>query len=118
VPTTFEPAGIVFLEAAAAGIPCIGPSRGGAAYLIGPGGVTVDPTDATALSAAMRSMCDPAAAAAAGRAASERAPLFTWPKVAARIMAAAGLREWPSDEGLFGTTNADRSFESAQEQWS
>ncbi len=104
VPTTFEPAGIVFLEAAAAGLPSIGTSRGGAADLIGAGGVTVDPTDPVALGAAMRHMCDPAAAAAAGRAAAERVRLFTWPKVAERILAAAGLRSWPVEDGLFDSS--------------
>ncbi|GAB3052562.1 hypothetical protein GCM10027053_10710 [Intrasporangium mesophilum] len=101
VPTSFEPAGIVFLEAAAAGIPCIGTSRGGAADLIGPGGVTVDPADPLTLVAAMRHLCDPATAAAAGTAAAARVRLFTWPKVAERILAAAGLRSWPLDQGPF-----------------
>ena len=103
VPTTFEPAGIVHVEAAAAGVPSIGSARGGAADMIGPAGLTVAPGDVPELVAAMDRMADPETARRMGEAGLERARLFTWDLVAHRMLQAGGLE--PYDDaawrGLF-----------------
>lgn len=91
MPSLFEAAGIVYLEAAACGVPSIGTTRGGAADLIGAGGVVVDPTDSEGLRRAMLAMCDATAARQAGRVAERRAEDFEWRAVAARLMEALGL---------------------------
>ncbi|RKQ36515.1 glycosyltransferase family 4 protein [Kocuria tytonis] len=105
VPTTFEPAGIVHVEAAATGVPSIGSRRGGAGDMIGTAGLTVTPGDVPELVAAMERMADPATARRMGEAGRERARLFTWDLVAHRILQAAGLE--PHDDaawrGLFTT---------------
>ena len=89
MPSHFEPFGIVYVEAAAAGVPSIGTLVGGAGDAIGPGGgLLVDPNDERALVEAMEAMCDPVRAAAMGGAARERSHLFTWKAVAERIMEA------------------------------
>jgi glycogen synthase len=89
MPSRYEPFGIVYVEAAAAGVPSIGTVVGGARDAIGPGGgLLVDPNDDVALVEAMEAMCDPAKAAAMGAAARERSHLFTWAAVAERIMGA------------------------------
>lgn len=93
VPTTFEPAGIVHVEAAAAGVPSIGSAAGGARDMIGPSGVTVRPGSVPSLVAAMRTMADGATARRMGGAGRERAGLFTWERVAARLLQAAGAME-------------------------
>lgn len=92
VPTAFEAAGIAFLEAAAVGIPRIGASGCGAPDMIGPGGVVARPDDLDALAAAMLHLADPERARALGAAGRELAPLFTWDRVASRILQSAGLR--------------------------
>jgi glycosyltransferase involved in cell wall biosynthesis len=86
MPSRFEPFGMVYAEAAAAGVPSIGSTVGGAADAIGDGGLLVDPGDESALLDAMTAMCDPATAAALGRSALERADLFTWTAVARRLL--------------------------------
>ncbi|WP_035809873.1 glycosyltransferase family 4 protein [Curtobacterium sp. S6] len=91
MPTRIEAAGIAHLEAAAAGIPSIGTSVGGARDIIGPSGITVTPGDVDDLTGAMRRMCDPEFARRLGAAGLERAPLFTWEMVAHRILQSAGL---------------------------
>jgi glycosyltransferase involved in cell wall biosynthesis len=91
MPSLFEPAGIVFTEAAAAGLPSVGGSVGGSVDLIGDAGRVVDPTDDDAVAAAMLELADPAVAAALGAAALDRAGLFTWRAVAARLLDALGL---------------------------
>jgi glycosyltransferase involved in cell wall biosynthesis len=89
VPSRYEPYGIVYAEAAAAGIPSIGTTVGGAAEPIGPdGGVLVDPEDPEALLEAMRRCADPAQAARMGAAARERARHHTWGRVAERVLRA------------------------------
>lgn len=45
VPSRLEPAGIVYAEAGRMGIPSIGTTVGGAADMIGDGGIVVDPSD-------------------------------------------------------------------------
>lgn len=85
VPTSFEPAGIVHVEAATAGVPSIGSAAGGARDMIGPSGVTVEPGSIPSLVAAMHVMADPDTARAMGDAGRERAQLFTWEQVAKRL---------------------------------
>jgi glycosyltransferase involved in cell wall biosynthesis len=95
MPSRFEPFGIVYVEAAAAGVPSIGTLVGGARDAVGEGGLLVDPTDENALVDAMATMCNPDRASAMGAAALKRAHLFTWKAVAQRMIdafdAPAGL---------------------------
>ena len=91
MPSLFEPAGIVFTEAAAAGLPSIGGTVGGSVDLIGDAGLVVDPLDDAAVEKAMRELADPVTAAELGARARARADLFTWRAVAARLLAALGL---------------------------
>lgn len=91
MPSRYEPFGMVYVEAAAAGVPSIGTTVGGAADAIGDGGLLVDPTDDAALLDAMRRLSDPERAAEAGAAALERAELFTWRRVAERVVRALRL---------------------------
>ena len=91
LPSSYEAVGIVFAEAAAAGLPSIGTTAGGAADVIGDGGVVVDPDDQSALVAAMLQLADGATAARIGAAALARAPFYTWDGVAARVLDALGL---------------------------
>ena len=99
VPTSFEPTGIVYLEAAGAGIPSIGSSSGGAGDLIGRGGMTVAPGNTQELVAAMMHMTDATAAQSMGVIARQRAPLFTWLATAQRILQSAALSQWDSPCG-------------------
>jgi glycosyltransferase involved in cell wall biosynthesis len=98
LPSMLEPFGIVYVEAAAAGIASIGTSRGGTADSIGDGGVRVDPEDDDALHDAMRSMCDPGVARELGRAAHQRASAFTWSAVGQRVVRALDLGAVPGHE--------------------
>ncbi|MFB9378505.1 glycosyltransferase family 4 protein [Kineococcus gynurae] len=86
MPSLYEPAGVVFTEAAASGLPSIGGSNGGSADFIGDGGVVVDPTSTEAVLAAMLRFCDPATARATGARAAARSPLFTWTALAGRLL--------------------------------
>jgi glycosyltransferase involved in cell wall biosynthesis len=88
MPSLFEPFGIVFAEASAAGIPSIGTSVGGCADLLEGHGRVVDPWDEEALLAAMLQLSQPAVAERAGALARERAKDFTWPEVGGRILCA------------------------------
>jgi glycosyltransferase involved in cell wall biosynthesis len=91
MPSRYEPFGLVYVEAAAAGIPSIGTTVGGTREAIGEGGRIVDPGDPAALFAAMRELADGDAAAQLGAIARQRARHFTWRAVAERIMGALGL---------------------------
>jgi glycosyltransferase involved in cell wall biosynthesis len=92
VPSRVEPFGIVYLEAASAGVPSIVGSEGGAREAIGDdGGIVVAPGDETELMRAMLRMADPEAARRMGDAVRERSALYTWPKVAERLLRALGL---------------------------
>jgi hypothetical protein len=91
VPSLREAFGMVYAEAAAAGLPAIGTSAGGPADVIRNGGCVVDPHDDDALLAAMRRLADPDVARAAGAAALARADLFTWRAVAGRVARALAL---------------------------
>ena len=56
MPSRFEPFGMVYAEAAAAGVPSIGSTGGGAADAIGDGGLLVEPGNESALLNAMVAM--------------------------------------------------------------
>lgn len=88
MPSHSEASAIAYVEAATAGLPSIGTSAGGSGYLIGEGGLVVDPADAGALLEAMRRLAVPETAAAMGALAKERSRLFSWEAVSARILAA------------------------------
>jgi len=97
MPSSIEPFGIVYVEAAAAGLASIGTTIGGTATSIGDGGLVVDPGDDEALYLAMAALCDPDRARALGRRAQARAEVFTWRNMAERIVRATGLVDDPSD---------------------
>jgi glycosyltransferase involved in cell wall biosynthesis len=88
MPSFAEACGIAYVEAASAGLPSIGTLRGGSDYLIGDGGLVIDPYDLQALESAMLLLCDPDTAARMGAAAKVRSELFTWPAVAERLLRA------------------------------
>ena len=88
MPSHVEAAGIAYVEAAAAGLPSIATSVGGSNYLVGDGGIIVDPHDDDALLAAMRTLADPETAARIGAQAHRRSRMFTWKAVAGRIVSA------------------------------
>jgi glycosyltransferase involved in cell wall biosynthesis len=88
MPSAYEPFGIAYLDAGAAGLPSIGTTVGGAPDAIGAGGVVVDPSEERALSAAMLRLAAPDTARELGRRAAERSRLFTWRAVAERLLRA------------------------------
>jgi glycosyltransferase involved in cell wall biosynthesis len=89
MPSSFEPFGIVHVEAAAAGVPSIGTTVGGAAYAIGSrAGLLVRPGDEEGLLGAMLELSNPDTAMRMGAAALERSGRFTWRAVAERVLAA------------------------------
>jgi glycosyltransferase involved in cell wall biosynthesis len=92
MPSAVEPFGVVYVEAAAAGVPSIATSVGGPGTIVTEGtGLLVPPGDEAALLDAMRTLADPAVARRMGAAARERSRLFTWELVAARLLRALGL---------------------------
>jgi glycosyltransferase involved in cell wall biosynthesis len=88
MPSHYDAAGIAYVEAASAGLPSIGTRNGGPGFLIGDGGLVVDPRDDEALLGALRHLADPDTAARMGAAAKERSELFTWSAVARRLVRA------------------------------
>jgi glycosyltransferase involved in cell wall biosynthesis len=86
MPSKNEPLGIAYIDAATAGVPSIGTTSGGAIDAIGDGGVVVDPGNSEQLLAAMLKLADPATARAMGDKARARSDLFTWRKVAERLI--------------------------------
>jgi glycosyltransferase involved in cell wall biosynthesis len=88
MPSHSEASAIAYVEAASAGLPSIGTSAGGSGYLIGDGGVIVDPGDDEALLAAMLRLADPTITERMGAAAKQRSRLFTWEAVARRLLQA------------------------------
>ena len=93
MPSLHEPAGIVYVEAGGAGIASIGTSDGGAATMIGPGGLVVDPLEPEQIVAAMLKLADPATARRLGELAHRHAGLFTWRKIAERMIRALAIPE-------------------------
>jgi glycosyltransferase involved in cell wall biosynthesis len=91
MPSLHEPAGLVYVEAGGAGVASIGTTDGGAATMIGPGGVVVDPADPAQLVDAMLDLADPDTARRLGALAYEHSKLFTWRKVAERVIRAMGV---------------------------
>jgi phosphatidylinositol alpha-1,6-mannosyltransferase len=80
--------GIVYLEAAAHGLPAVAGNVGGAvdAVVHGETGLLVDPTDHVAVADALTSLLrSPETAQQLGRAGAERAAAFAWPKIARRV---------------------------------
>jgi len=98
MPSHSEASAIAYVEAAAAGLPSIGTSSGGSDYLIGDGGLIVDPGDEGGLLAAMRGLAEPEAAARMGAAAKERSHLFTWEAISRRLLQA--LEGKPVEAGV------------------
>jgi glycosyltransferase involved in cell wall biosynthesis len=93
MPSLVEPFGIVYVEAASAGIPSIVSGEGGARDIVGEhGGAVVQPGDEDRLLEAMLRLADPMTAREMGEAARERSRLYTWSKVAERLLRALGLR--------------------------
>jgi glycosyltransferase involved in cell wall biosynthesis len=92
MPSLVEPFGIVYVEAASAGIPSIVSGEGGARDIVGEeGGAVVQPGDEDGLLEAMLRLADPVTAREMGEAARERSRLYTWSKVAERLLRALGL---------------------------
>ena len=91
LPSFHEPSATAHVEAGHAGIPSIGSANGGAQTVIGPGGYVVEPGDDGALVAAMVRLTDPAHAAELGARAHRHAELFTWRRVAERLVRALAL---------------------------
>jgi glycosyltransferase involved in cell wall biosynthesis len=88
MPSTVEPAGMVYVEAAMGGAPSIGTSVGGAPELIGPGGRVVDPYDQEGLTRAMLDLCRAEVAESLGLQARRHAERFTWKATAERLLQA------------------------------
>jgi len=92
MPSWVEPTAIAYVEAASFGLPSIASSVGGSADLVGEGGILVEPGDEEALVRAMEDLCRPQRARALGARGRARSELFTWPRVAARILTALRIR--------------------------
>ena len=90
-PSLHDPSPVVHVEAGTAGIGSIGTRNGGAATLVGTGGILVDPLDQEALTRGMLAMCDPVIAREAGENAYELSRELTWRKVAERLVRAGRL---------------------------
>ncbi len=88
MPSGYEPFGIAYLDAGAAGIPSIGTTVGGARDAVGPGGILVDPDEDGALLEAMLKMASPATASRFGALAFEHSALYTWRAVGERVLRA------------------------------
>jgi glycosyltransferase involved in cell wall biosynthesis len=101
MPSQCEPSGIVYLEAAAAGIPSIGTTVGGSSELIGDGGCVVDPHDDQALFDAMLRFSEAETGKMVGARAARRADRFTWQAVARQVLKAFGSHSprTPDSEG-------------------
>jgi hypothetical protein len=91
LPSKFEPFGIAYVDAAAAGVPSIGTSNGGAADAIGDGGILIDPADLQGLCRAMLELSEPGRAGELGRRAFAHSAGLSWQGVAERILSAMSL---------------------------
>lgn len=96
LPSLFEPFGIVFLEAMAHGLPCIGTTVGGIPEIIENGhtGYVVPPNNVDALFHAVLDLVgDPTRAKAMGAAGHRRVlGHFTWDRVVERMLGAIAIR--------------------------
>jgi hypothetical protein len=90
MPSTYEPFGIAYVDAASSGIASIGTTVGGAPDAVGDGGRLVDPADEGALREAMLELSDPGTARQLGERAYSRSKLLTWQAVAERLLRALG----------------------------
>ncbi len=88
MPSTFEPLGIAYLDAGAAGTPSIGTTVGGAPDAVGPGGMVVDPGVEGALLDAMLELSVPETARRLGGLARVHSAQYTWQAVAERLLRA------------------------------
>jgi glycosyltransferase involved in cell wall biosynthesis len=88
LPSFVEPFGIVYVEAATAGLASVATSVGGTLTAVGDGGVLVDPHDHDALYRAMRQLARPETARTLGARALARSSLFSWRKSAERLVRA------------------------------
>ena len=89
MPSFNEPWGIVYLEAATAGLPVIATTEGGIHDALGDdAALYVDPRDESGLNGAMKRLTDPAMAASMGSAARSSAAQYTWDRVAGRVLEA------------------------------
>jgi glycosyltransferase involved in cell wall biosynthesis len=91
MPSLHEPAGIVYAEAGGAGIASIGTTDGGAATMIGDGGIVVDPRSLEQICDAMLALAEPGRARELGELARANAELMTWRKVAERVLRAMSI---------------------------
>jgi hypothetical protein len=96
VPSHLEPFGIVYVEAARAGIASIGTTAGGTDTSIGEAGLRVDPDDEGALYDAMRELADPDVAAGRGKAAYAHAAQLTWTAFGERVLRSMHWLEFPA----------------------
>jgi glycosyltransferase involved in cell wall biosynthesis len=101
MPSFCEPFGLVYVEAAAAGLPSIGTALGGTTESIGNGGILVDPYDDEALYAAMRELANPDTARSLGAIAKDRSGMLTWQAMSQRVLRSLDLGPLP------GVTLAD-----------
>ncbi len=88
MPSLYEPAGIVYAEAQAAGLASIATTSGGSRTIVGDAGIMVDPHDDDAIAAAMLELAEPATAARLGGRALARSARFTWKAVGERLLRA------------------------------
>lgn len=88
MPSSYEPFGIAYLDAGAAGLASIGTTVGGARDAVGLGGVLVEPGDDKALLEAMLKLAVPETARDLGRLARQNSALYTWRAVGERILRA------------------------------
>ena len=88
LPSLVEPFGIVYVEAARAGLASIGTTQGGTGTSVGDGGIVVDPLDEAALTVAMKRMAHPEEARRLGAVARQRSDLFSWRRSAERVVRA------------------------------
>jgi glycosyltransferase involved in cell wall biosynthesis len=91
LPSRFDPAGIVYLEAASAGLPVVATTEGGAGEMLEDGAISVHPDDDAALIRAMLKLADSDTAKKLGAEAARRAKHASWVDVTRRILAAVRL---------------------------
>jgi glycosyltransferase involved in cell wall biosynthesis len=91
MPSLVEPFGIAYVEAGSAGVPSIGTSVGGPRDVIGSdGGIVVEPGDEAGLLEAMLRLANPETSRRMGEVARGRSALYTWTKVAERLLRSLG----------------------------